>query len=206
MDEVAEEVRNCLSCDNLDDKWSEGYREGYKDGHSMMNWVHEDIASYAKTGHGKRESWDLGSHILRDLEYNIPIMLKNLHGTPSSISIEICEKKYPNLNADYYGRLTTEESDLIHQEADELWKKMLEECLLNARLYIYYAGEMPRDDDPLTTPDDIKFWQAFDKEWKSSIPKTSNGCTDWVKLTELEDQCWERVWDFVKKYGRSLWD
>ncbi len=160
---------------------------------------------FFKTGHSRQESWSLDSHLVNDLIFNIPLLLKNKHGVPG----EFCVKARAELHKTERGfdveksfEKNPNSSDEELKLAEEMWNEDLEKGLLYAKLYSFYSsyGIFSGDEWP-----DAK---KFESEWKKTIPHVPGmyNRVDYVKLSALTNKYWNSLWNWVKDNGRNLWD
>ena len=143
--------------------------------HDVKNYI-----NMIKEKHQISEYWSLYNHILDDLKYNIPLLIKNSHGYPGC---------YDELAKGTGKKPWT------------LWKEDLKELLLNINLYLYYEGYgIPDKDD--------KQMKAIHKKYKNTIPihPGTKRDIDYVKLNELTEKHWDYIWDWMKEKGQGLWD
>lgn len=158
-----------------------------------------------RTKHRYEEPWSIYSHILEDLEFNIPLLIKNKQGVPT----EYCEKARDIIHKDdkNYNKIEANKNDPNYEEngimelASNLWNEDLEKLLLNVKLYRYYENFGIVDKE---NPDEVE----FDKKYHSTIPLIpgSYDDIDYVKLNEISNNCWNFICDFMKENGRNLWD
>ena len=164
-----------------------------------------DLEYLNRTKHRYNESWSIDSHMLEDLEFNIPILIKDKQGVPT----EYCEKARDIIHKDdkNYNRNEVNKNDPNYDEngvmelASKLWNDDLEKLLLNVKLYQYYENFGIVDEK---NPEEVE----FDKKYHSTIPliQGSYDDIDYVKLSEISNNCWNYIWDFMKEHGRDLWD
>ena len=143
--------------------------------HDVKNYI-----SMIKEKHQISEYWSIYNHILDDLKYNIPLLIKNSHGYPAC-----------------YDELAKG----TNKKPWTLWKEDLKELLLNINLYLYYENYgIPDKDD--------KQMAAIHKKYKNTIPiyPGTKRDIDYVKLNELTEKHWNYIWDWMKEKGRGLWD
>lgn len=170
-----------------------------------IDWWYKtkDIIYLIKHGEKKSNQWNLDMHLIDTLILNVPSLIKNSYGLmfldeallrlhKGDESFDL--KKY---HLEHSGGYPDEVEDLAYRIQIEEYKKLL----LNARLYKYYVDAGMIDTD---NPDEV----AFDKEWRHTLP-VKNGTYDefdYDKLTELYQNAWNNVWDWIKKYGHTLYD
>lgn len=140
----------------------------------------ENYINLIKDKHEYNEWWSIDYHMLNDLRYNLPILIKKLHGYPTFLE---------------------EHAKKEGKEPFEIWKDELKNLLLNVNLYLYYSsyGHVDKDDKQL---------QEIHKEYKDTIPihEGTRHDIDYLELGKLTNKHWDFIWDWMKKYGQSLWD
>lgn len=148
----------------------------------------------ARTKHSKHEWYSLDGHIIDDLLYNLPKLISDRIGFPGFL-VEEARKKLGDTSSD------DNISKSVDDEANMMWTGMLEELLLNVRLYVFYSGfGIVSEDDGL--PKD------FIEKYKNTIPYKpyTNKNINYDKLHDLIAKHWNFIWDWMKQYGQSLWD
>lgn len=171
-----------------------------------LRYTVKDIWYWFRTKHNRSESWSLDSHIVEDILHNVPIMIKNLHGWPSYFSLEALKEKHKNDPKFDVEKALTANPNLCWEEkcderALELWKEKLNELLLCTRLFVYY------DNYGIVHEKDVEM-NEIAKKYKSTIPYVPGTYKqiDYVKLDKLTTKNWNKIWDWIRVYGRNLWD
>lgn len=170
----------------------------------FLSWL-KDTCFFFKTKHSRQESWSLDYHLVDDLIFNIPLLLKSKHGVP----IEFCMKARTELHKSERGfdakksfEKNPSPSDEEIKLAEDMWNKELEKGLLYAKLYSFYSnyGIFSGDEWP-----DAK---KFESEWKKTIPYVPGmyNRVDYMKLSALTNKYWNSLWNWVKDNGRNLYD
>ncbi len=140
----------------------------------------ENYTNMINDKHQISEYWNIDYHMIEDLKYNLPLLIKKGHTYPA-----------------YYD----EKAKGTNKKPWTLWKEDLKELLLNVNLYLYYRsfGHIDKDDKQLV---------AVHKKYKNTIPihPGTKRDIDHSKLNELVQKHWDYVWDWIKKYGQALWD
>jgi hypothetical protein len=148
-----------------------------------------DLYYLIKNKHNTNESWDISHHILTDILYNIPILIKTKHGIPCYFLSKVKE----DVASDY----TKEE----WKKAEEIYDNELKKLILYVRLYYFYSdyGIVDKKD---------KEMQKIYNEYKDTIPyeKGTYKQIDYKKLSELQMKYWNLIWDWMKEYGQMIWD
>lgn len=152
----------------------------------------KDKVSLLKHKHSITEEWDITYHILHDLIYNIPILIKTKHGVPGYFLQMVQNVKNPE-------EVDTSKEKM--KEANKLYDKELEKILLYIRLYFFY------DDYGIVDKNDKEMVKIYE-EYKDTIPykNGTNHGIDYIKLEELQTKYWNLIWDWMKEYGQMIWD
>lgn len=168
----------------------------------VLFWFgHYDI----KTNHGEERAdcWNIDGTILRKLLFNVPRMIKSLHGCPSKYVSEAVVASRSNKGQ----QITLEQAYRIQANDEEIdmamkaWKADLEKLLLYIRLYEYYSNYGSVDEK---NPEMAK----IDEKYKNTLPVMpgTDKEIDYVKCEELTQKYWELYCDHWKKIGRMCWD
>lgn len=196
----------------------ESWREKAKDFFMSISWKMRDIKYMLydvifwlghynmKTNHGEERAdcWNIDGTITRKLLFNIPRMIKSLHGCPSKYAAEAVVKaraekgQQITLEQAYKINASTEEMDM----AMSMWKADLEKLVLYIRLYEYYnaRGIVGKEDEPEM--------EKIDKEYRNTLPVMpgTDNEIDCLKCEELAQKYWELYCDHWKAIGRMCWD
>lgn len=171
--------------------------------HDVVFWLgHYNM----KTNHGEERAdcWNIDGTITRKLLFNIPRMIKSLHGCPSKYATEAVIKT----RAEKGQQITLEQAYKISANDKEMdmamaaWKADLEKLVLYIRLYEYYnaMGIVGKEDGPEM--------EKIDKEYRDTLPVVpgTDNELDYLKCEELTQKYWELYCDHWKKIGRMCWD
>ena len=168
-------------------------------------WWICDICFFFKNKHKRDESWSLDYHLIDDIIFNVPLLIKNKHGVPT----EFCMKARAELHKgeknfdvkkSFEKNPSSDEKEM--ELADKMWSEELERGLLYAKLYSFYSGYGVLDKN--AWPDCKK----FEKDWEKTIPYIPGSYhrIDYAKLHALENKYWNSLWNWIKDNGRNLWD
>lgn len=159
---------------------------------------------FKKTGHRLDESYALDSHIINDLLFNIPRIIKSKNGCLNEYIIKALQRKHKDeKDFDAWKHLNEHpdsDNDVIWKEAREMYEKDLEKILLNARLYQYYISFGIIDERNV---DEVE----LDKKWHKTLPYVPGKYKelDYTKLNSLAQNCWNAIWNDWKKIGQMMW-
>ena len=173
-------------------------------------WL-KDIFYLFKHKHNRNESWSLDYHLIEDLKFNLPLIIKTISenngGVPHDMCIKALAEKHAN-DANYDpiaafnanpNVIWTEKGvmDLAHKK----WLDELKAGLLNIRLYYYYSNFGIIDEKK-----ELDMLEVH-KEYAKTIPyvKGTYKEIDYLKLNEMTKKCWNRIWTWLREYGQDLW-
>ena len=144
--------------------------------------------------HNRSESWSLDSHILDDIEFNVPRIKADKHGVPT----EFCERAREKMKGTRVGNVNPSDEEM------DVGKKLLDEeldrLLLSVRLYRYYEGYGMIDERD-------KAYVAIDKEYRKTLPyfPGTDKDLDYAELSRLKQAEWHKIWKWMDEYGQMLW-
>ena len=146
-----------------------------------------DLVYWMKTKHCPNEHWSLDNHMIDDLIFNIPKLIEHRHGVHQLFCSEACKQLGLEDTHENNGR------DDVMKLAFDMQNSVLVEGLDLAKSYVFY---------------DSYGHEHKEMSSRCSIPYKPGtyDSIDYVKLSELQDECWSKLWDWVKKNGRMLWD
>lgn len=161
-------------------------------------WFRDNIY-LLKTKHQYGEHWDLDHHILKDLVWNIQKLNNSSHG----MAFPYCEmavkeshkndknfdfKKWNEQNYNY----TDEETKLAIKYQEESRNELLK----NIKLYMFY-----REGGYSDYPD-------IENKYRHTLPikKGTYDIMDYKKLQSLTRKYWNKICDWMRTYGETLYD
>lgn len=149
-----------------------------------LNCFIKDICYFIKNynwecqySHNRLEWYSIIDHIINDLKYNIPIMIKNGHSYPT---------EFTNI--------------------DE-WHDKLKQLLLYIQKYDfyrwYYSEEKCTDEYKKMGEEFVVHHNNLNK----AIPYYENSKDiNYNELDKIVQKTWDNIIDWLKKYGQNLWD
>ena len=161
-------------------------------------WLRDNVFML-KHKHQYGEYWSLDSHILDDLKWNIPLLNKHAHGIAMPyIDKAVCEMHKDEKDFDIrewnktHHEYTNEEEKLAVKYQEESRNELLK----HVKLYEYYRDHGVTDDKEL------------DKKWHFTLPikKGTYDHFDYKKLDALRLKHWNKIWEWMRMYGETLWD
>lgn len=155
------------------------------------HYDHENCSS-----HMRNESWSLDTHMLDDLEFNIPIIKEEANGVPQNFIDKACEM----LHYSYEELVKNKESDdKMFNLAKKFWHEELDNMLHHIWLYDYYSDYGVIDNN---ASDEKK---EFLKNYKIPMEDGRFDVVDYAKIGDMIEVEWKAIWEWMTKYGRSLW-
>lgn len=182
-----------------DDVDESPYEIAKREKDAMMKDIKFFIDHYdhsSRSSHMYNESWSLDSHILGDLEFNIPIIKEKANGIPQNFVDKACEMLHNS-----YEELSKnkENSDEMFDLAKKLWHEELDNMLHHIWLYEYYVDHGIISDN---VPNEMK---EFLKNCKLPMEDGQYDVIDYMKTSDLAQAEWKAIWEWMTKYGQSLW-
>lgn len=170
-----------------------------------IDWWYKlkDIAYLLKHNEARSNQWNLDAHLIDTIILNVPSLIENSHGLMfldeailklhgNEVGFDL--KKYHEYNCHGY---PVDVENLALKIQNEEYNKLL----LNARLYKYYVDAGIVDS---SNPVEVE----FDMQWRSTLPVKPGTYDefDYNKLKEMYQKSWNDIWDWIKKYGHTLYD
>ena len=163
----------------------------------------KDTLYLLKHKESRSNQWNLDTHMIDTIILNVPSLIKNSHGLmfldEAILRLNADDKAFDlkRYHAEHCSGYPEEVEDLAYRIQIEEYSKLL----LNAKLYKYYADAGIIDTD---SEDEV----AFDREWRCTLPVKTGTYDefDYEKLNELCQNVWNSIWDWMKKYGHTLYD
>lgn len=159
-----------------------------------------------KHGISECSIWNtLDSHLIDSIIKVVPYLIEHSHGVQwnREAVIEVAGNGDPNFDvAKWESDHDFIYSDKVMKRAAEMQNAELNYLLLNARLYKYYSDCAIIDRD---NPEEV----LLDLHWHHTLPLVPGSydiISDYFKLSQLAQERWDNVWDWIKKYGQRLWD
>jgi len=166
-----------LDRDTIDRRLVSEYQRGYKKAEKeFRTTIEKDIPYFVKTGHSRSEWYNLGNHMLEDLIFNLPILIKNINGYPNEFNAK-------------YGK-----------DGFEKWKEELRKFYGKVMLFKYYSdyGIVDSKDKEMAKVD------AEYRNTLPIFPGTET--FDYRKLSKMQLDLWNQVIAWLKKWMLALWD
>ena len=160
---------------------------------------------YIRTGHDYRASWSLDSHVLSEIAWNLKI-LKNDDIGCSPLFLDkaraIVHKDEKDFDAEEYAKKLNYDYD--EQEWD-LGKKLraleYDNMLEYIALYDYYSNF------GIANKELVADVAEFESKWKKTLPIKPGTYRDfdYKKLDSLANKYWNKIWEWMRTYGKVLW-
>lgn len=164
----------------------------------LYYWVRDNIY-LLKNKHQYGEYWSLDEHILKDLIWNIERLNKCSHG----MAIPYCkmavkeihrnDKNFDINNWNEQNHSYTEEEEKL---AVKYQKESRNELVKYIKLYMFYRDYGCSD------------YPETEKEYHHTLPikKGTYDILDYKKLNTLRQKYWNKIWEWMRMYGETLWD
>ena len=193
-------ISTCDWCGwNLKDKWANML--------SDWNWRRKCIKAWKKTGHDPQECWSLELHLLFDIRYNLKQLNENGYCMNSEFIKDVLVEEHgnePNFNVEealtkmYSG--SSKDYAKVEEKASNLQKETYSHIIHLVDLYEFYMnqeinGQDIYDHPELRTPDMVEIY----------IEGTYD-MIDYMKMYEKGKDCWNEIWDLIRKYGQQMGD
>lgn len=160
---------------------------------------------YIRTGHEYRASWSLDSHLLNELVWNIKILKNDKHGC-ASLFLDKARKEIHKEEKDF--DINEYAAKMDYNYTEEEWKlgksirtneydKMLDYIML----YDYYSNY------GIANEKFVDNVEEFENKFKNTLPikpGTQNEF-DYTALAILSNKYWNKIWEWMQEYGRTLW-
>lgn len=162
-----------------------------------------DLFYWIRHGHDRKEHWSLDMHILDDLRYNIPLIIKYNYGCPQQYIEKAIKKRFAkdeNFNLKAYLQKTNYSGDEKDMENGiKLLKADLNALLLHVRLYDYFSSFGIFDEKD-------KDMVEIDKKFRKQLPihPGTYDEIDYAKNENLVQYHWNFIWNWLKEKGYYL--
>ena len=181
----------------LKDFWADKFRD--------LRWWFKKTISLHRTGHSPDEWWTLELHLLETLKFNLKRLIEDgvsinsefvkdalakRHGSEAGFDLDAAMKEF-SMGKDY---------DEVEKEAIELQNQTYARICHLADLYTFYFNQEVDDKDiyehpELRTPDmrELYLEGSYDE-------------LDYKAMADRGTECWNEIWDLVKRYGQQMGD
>lgn len=166
---------------------------------SSIKWWFADIIYFIKYKQYRKASWALDSYMIDTLQHNVKILLDTKHGISPVFIDEVrkeMHKDEKDFNIEEYDKTHYEVTEEEESRAVELQCKTLQQLLDAIEKYNYYFNHGVADNE------------ETDKKLRSTLPlvKGSYDMLEYKKLYNMTMKQWNYIWDWMRKYGHTLWD
>lgn len=197
---VYDSMRDMFNVNYSDEDDDESpYEIAKREKNAMMKDIKFFIDHYdheTNNSHMRCESWSLDAHILGDLEFNIPIIKAEANGVPQDYIDKACEMLHEDCDELVKNK---EYDDKVFDFAKKLWHEELDKMLHHIWLYEYYANHGIVDDT------DLNEKKEFLKNYSIPMEDGRYDVIDYAKVHDLTQDEWKAIWEWMIKYGQSLW-
>lgn len=190
-------ISTCDWCEwYLKDKWVEKFKD--------RKWEREQLQYWKKTGHSATEWWSLEMHLLKDLKWNLRRLIDDGYSINTEFIRDIVVEEHgnePGFDADEYMAKVYTGKGLkeIEDKAVKRQKETYERIIHLVDLYTFYYNQEIDDEDAFTS-------KKRTEDMKPIILDCAYDILDYRAMIAKGDECWNEIWDLVKKYGRQMGD
>lgn len=151
----------------------------------------------SRSSHSRTESWSLDHHILGDIEFNVPIIIRSKIGVPDRFYQE-ARKQLGHESGDPAdpGR-----DDEALRFASDMWNGELRKLLGHVWTYEFFSEFGVMDGN---WPTDKTVYLSEKKDLLPYKPGMYREL-DHAKLSEMAQAEWNAIWKWMAEYGQSLW-
>ena len=151
-----------------------------------------NVRNFKKTGHAISEYWGLSEHMLGDLKYNLKKLIEVKNGVSFQLIGEVVKEEHkddPDFDLDKWFEQNYSIPDDIHEKAKMKGILLYQHIIDLIDKYAFYGMCDPKPD----------------KDYPNIVLEGSYDELDYKKMSEIANQCWNEIWDLVKKYGNTMW-
>lgn len=162
------------------------------------HWIKDKIY-LLKNNHKHCEYWSLDCHILDDIKWNIPLLNKHSHGMAYPYlnrAVIETHKDEKDFDINEWNKTNHEYTDEQEKLAVKYQEESRNELLHYVKMYEFYRDHGVTDD------------KEFDAKWHHTLP-IKKGTFDSFKYDQLEalqKKYWNKIWEWMRVYGQTLWD
>lgn len=149
----------------------------------------------SRSSHSRTESWSLDQHILGDIEFNVPIIIRTKKGVPD----RFCQEAKKQLGCEFGESCECDDEAL--RLAEDMWNGELRKLLGHVWMYEFFSGFGVMDGK---WPTDKTVYLSEKKDLLPYKPGMYREL-DYAKLSEMAQAEWNAVWKWMAEYGQSLW-
>lgn len=164
----------------------------------LYYWIRDNIY-LLRNKHQYGEHWSLDDHILKDLIWNIDRLNKYSHGMAfpyCEMAVKETHKNDKNFDINKWNEQNHSYTEEEEKLAVKYQKESRNELVKYIKLYMFY-----RDCGCSDYPD-------IEKEYHHTLPikKGTYDTLDYKKLHSLSLKYWNKIWEWMRMYGETLWD
>ena len=164
----------------------------------LYYWVRDNIY-LLKNKHQYGEYWSLDEHILKDLIWNIERLNKHSHGIQCpycEMAVKETHKNDKNFDINKWNEQNHSYTEEEEKLAVKYQKESRNELVKYIKLYMFYRDCGCSD------------YPEIEKEYHHTLPikKGTYDILDYKKLNTLRQEYWNKIWEWMRIYGETLWD
>lgn len=181
----------------LKDFWTDKFKD--------WKWNREKISAWKKTGHSPDEWWTLELHLLETLKFNLKRLIEDgisinsefvkdalvkMRGSEAGFDLDAAMREF-SMGKNY---------DEVEKEAIELQRSTYERICHLVDLYTFYMNQEVDDKDIYGHP------ELRTSDMREIYLECSYDELDYKAMADKGTECWNEIWDLVKRYGQQMGD
>ena len=164
----------------------------------LYYWLIDNIY-LLRNKHQYGEYWSLDEHILKDLIWNIERLNKHLHGMAfpyCEMAVKETHKSDKNFDINKWNEQNHSYTEEEEKLAVKYQKESRNELIKYIKLYMFYRDCGCSD------------YPEIEKEYHHTLPikRGTYDILDYKKLNKLRQECWNKIWEWMRTYGETLCD
>lgn len=195
-------VKSCIAVSDwcgwyLKDKWVEKFKD--------WKWRRKKLSEWRKTGHSPDEWWSLELHMLDTLKFNVKKLIKDGVGLNMEFVNDAIMEKHGNepgfdINKFYEKFYSCGTQTELEDRAVELQNQTYERICHLVDLYTFYYNSEVDDKDIYEHP------ELRTDDMREIYVEETYDMVDYKAMSEKGKECWNEIWDLVKRYGQQMGD
>lgn len=165
---------------------------------NLYYWMRNNIY-ILKNKHQYGEHWRLDNHILEDLIWNVEKLNKYSHGMDfpyCNMAVKETHKNDKNFDINKWNEQNHSYTEEEEKLAVKYQKESRNELIKYIKLYMFYRDCGVSD------------YTEIEKEYHHTLPikKGTYDTMDYKKLNVLKQKYWNKIWEWMRMYGDTLWN
>lgn len=161
-------------------------------------WIRNNVY-LLKNKHPYGEHWSLDDHILKDLIWNVEELNKDSHGMAYpylDMAVKETHKTDKNFDIKKWNEQNHSYTDEEEKLAVKYQTESRNELVKYIKLYMFYRDCGCSD------------YPNIEKEYQHTLPilPGTYDMMDYKKLHSITQKYWNKIWEWMRQYGDTLWD